>query len=98
MRPHAAIVGPERRSFASMISASDCGMPGAHIDKGGLELEIGFGDFEHLAASLFAFSAMVEICRDDRICRQGANAKIADESRDSLIGAKISLIGRFNSL
>jgi len=55
-------------------------MPGAHIDKGGLELEIGFGDFEHLAASLFAFSAMVEICRDDRICRQGANAKIADES------------------
>jgi hypothetical protein len=55
-------------------------MPGAHIDKGGLELEIGFGDFEHLAASLFAFSAMVEICRDDRI---GTNAKIADESDQS---------------
>jgi hypothetical protein len=55
-------------------------MTGAHIDKAGLELEIGFGDFEHLAASLFAFSAMVEICRDDWICRQRANAKIADES------------------
>jgi hypothetical protein len=34
-------------------------------DKAGLE--IGFGDFEHLAAPLFAFSARFEICRDDRI-------------------------------
>jgi hypothetical protein len=34
-------------------------------DKAGLE--IGFGDFEHLAASLFAFSARFEICREDRI-------------------------------
>ena len=40
------------------------------------ELEIGFGDFEHLAASLFAFSARFEICRDDRDCRQ-AKAQIA---------------------
>jgi hypothetical protein len=31
------------------------------------ELEIGFGDFEHLAASRFAFSARFEISRDDRI-------------------------------
>jgi hypothetical protein len=35
-----------------------------HMDKA--ELEIGFGDFEHLAASLFAFSATFEICRDIR--------------------------------
>ena len=34
------------------------------------ELEVGFGDFEHLAASRFAFSATFEICRDDRICHQ----------------------------
>jgi hypothetical protein len=27
------------------------------------ELEIGFGDFEHLGASLFAFSARLEICK-----------------------------------
>jgi hypothetical protein len=34
------------------------------MDKAGLEIEIGFGDFEHLAASLFAFSATFEIYRD----------------------------------
>ena len=43
------------------------------------ELEVGFGDFEHLAASLFAFSARFEICRDDRIVGR-AKAQIADES------------------
>ena len=43
------------------------------------ELEIGFGDFEHLAASLFAFSARFEISRDDRIVGR-AKAQIADES------------------
>jgi hypothetical protein len=42
-------------------------------------LEIGFGDFEHLAASLFAFSARFEICRDDRIVGR-AKAQIADKS------------------
>jgi hypothetical protein len=43
------------------------------MDKAGLELEIGVGDFEHLAASLFAaLSATFEICRDDTICRQGS--------------------------
>ena len=46
------------------------------MDKADPELEIGFGDFEHLMASLFAFSATFEICRD--VGR--ANAKIADES------------------
>ena len=40
------------------------------------EVEIGFGDFEHLMASLFAFSATFEICRD--VGR--ANAKIANEN------------------
>jgi hypothetical protein len=30
--------------------------------------EIGVGDFEDLAASLFAFSATFEICRNDRSC------------------------------
>jgi hypothetical protein len=49
------------------------------MDKAGLEIEIGFGDFEHLAASLFAFSATFEICRDDTICRQGSCQK-ADDS------------------
>jgi hypothetical protein len=43
------------------------------------EFQIGFGDFEHLAASLFAFSATFEICRDDRIVGR-ANAQITDES------------------
>ena len=53
-------------------------MPGGafHMDKGGPELEIGLGDFEHLMASLFAFSATLEICRD--VGR--ANAKIANEN------------------
>jgi hypothetical protein len=41
------------RSFASTRSASDAARLG--MDKA--ELEIGVGDFEHLAASLFAFSA-----------------------------------------
>ena len=41
-------------------------MPGGafHMDKAGPELEIGFGDIEHLIASLFASSATFEICRD----------------------------------
>jgi hypothetical protein len=43
------------------------------------ELDIGLGDFEHLAASLFAFSARFQICRDDRIVGR-AKAQIADES------------------
>ena len=47
------------------------------MDKAGLE--IGFGDFEHVAAPLFAFSARFEICRDDRIVGR-ANAQRADES------------------
>jgi hypothetical protein len=60
---HAAIVKPRTADrFASTRSASDAARPG--MDKA--ELEIGFGDFEHLAASLFAFSARLEICRDDR--------------------------------
>ena len=68
---------PERRSFASTSSASDLRHTwGAfHMDKAGLEIEIGFGDFEHLGASLFAFSATFEICRDDTICRQGSCQK-----------------------
>jgi len=38
-------------------------MPGAAFiwTKAGLELEIGLGEPEHLAASRFAFSAMFEI-------------------------------------
>jgi hypothetical protein len=39
-----------------------------HMTKAGVELEIGFRDFEHLAVPFFAFSATFEICRDDRIC------------------------------
>ena len=46
---------PERRSFASTSSASDFAHAwrAFHSDKAALELEIGFGDPEHLAASLF---------------------------------------------
>src|ERR1700730_15787184 len=59
-------------SFAATSSASDLrGTPGAPSWTK-LELEIGFGDFEHLAASPFAFSATLEICRDDRV---GGRAK-----------------------
>ena len=54
------------------------------MDRAGLEIEIGFGDFEHLGASLFAFSATFEI---DRFV--GAAAKTGRQ-RDSLITAKIS--------
>jgi hypothetical protein len=42
-----------------------------HMDKPASSFEISFGDFGHLAASLFAFSAMFEICRADRTRRQG---------------------------
>jgi len=64
----------ERRSFASTSSASDLlnAWDAFHMDKPALELEIGFGDPEYQAASLFAFSATFEICRDDTICRQGS--------------------------
>jgi hypothetical protein len=62
------------------------------------ELEIGFGDFGHLAASLFAFSARFEISRDDRIVGRGDKGPNSGRERDSLIGAKLSLIARFNSL
>jgi hypothetical protein len=60
-----------------------------HTNKAALELEIGFGDPEHPAASLFAFSATFEICRDDTICRQGS-CRNSGRQRDSLIGATIS--------
>jgi hypothetical protein len=77
------------RSFAATSSASDLrGTPGAPSWTK-LELEIGFGDFEHLAASPFAFSATFEICRDDTICRQGS-CRNSGRQRDSLIVAKIS--------
>jgi hypothetical protein len=73
----------ERRSFASTSSAICC-MPGASFTRTNhLELEIGFGDPEYLAASLFAFSATFEICRDDRICRQGS-CQNSGRRRDSL--------------
>ena len=55
------------------------------MDRAGLEIEIGFGDFEHLGASLFAFSATFEI---DRFV--GRAAAKTGRQRDSLITAKIS--------
>jgi hypothetical protein len=61
------------------------------------ELEIGFGDFGHLAASLFAFSVRFKICGNDRIVGR-AKAPNSGRERGSLIGTKISLIARFNSL
>ena len=73
-------------------------MPGAPFTwtKAGVEVAIGFRDFEHLAASVFALSAF-EICQDDRICRQG-RVPNSGRRRDSLITAETSLIARFNSL
>jgi hypothetical protein len=90
---------PERRSFASKSSASDFRMPGAPFTwtKAGVELEIGFRDFEHLGVPFFAFSATFEICRDDRICHQGRIPN-SGLKRDSLITSETSLIARFNSL
>jgi hypothetical protein len=44
-----------------------------HMDKA--ELEIGLGDFENVAASPFALSARVEICRGDRSCHHGESPK-----------------------
>jgi hypothetical protein len=74
-------------------------MPGAPFTwtKAGVELEIGFRDFEHLAVPFFAFSATFEICRDDRICHQGRIPN-SGLKRDSLITSETSLIARFNSL
>ena len=73
---HAAIVKPgtpdrSRRRARRAI----CGTPGDGQSRARDRL----GDFEHLAASLFAFSARFEICRDDRIVGR-AKAQIADES------------------
>ena len=41
--------------------------------------EIGVGNFEDLAASLSAFSATFEICRNDRSCSPRRSSQIADE-------------------
>src|ERR1700674_2237214 len=85
------------RSFAATSSASDLrGTPGAPSWTK-LELEIGFGDFEHLAASPFAFSGNVRDLSGRSDCRPGKCPNSGRE-RDSLIRAKISLIARFNSL
>jgi hypothetical protein len=78
------VVGAEpprrERSFPNLLPEASATIPASsasdlrarlgrlHMDKA--ELEIGFGDFEHLAASRFGFSATLEICRDDRICHQ----------------------------
>jgi hypothetical protein len=58
---------PERRSVASTSSLSDLwhAWGAFHMDNADLELGIGFGCFEHLAALFFAGSV-----RDDRICQQ----------------------------
>jgi hypothetical protein len=63
-RTRAAIVKPER-PIVRVDALGDRFAARLGTDKAGLE--IGFGDFEHLAASLFAFSARFEICREDRI-------------------------------
>jgi hypothetical protein len=51
-RPHAAFV--KLRNADRSRRRAICGMPRAAQDKAGLEFEIGYGDFEHLAASLCA--------------------------------------------
>ena len=87
-RTRAAIVKPgtpdrSRRRARRAI----CGTPGDGQSRARDRL----GDFEHLAASLFAFSARFEICRDDRIVGRGKGPNSGRE-RDSLIRAKLSLI------
>ena len=47
--------------------------------------------------AFFAFSATLEICRDDRICHQERMPN-SGQKRTSLISAETSLIARFNSL
>src|SRR5260370_10519410 len=74
---HAAIVKPRNASIVRGDALGERFAARLGMDKA--ELEIGFGDFEHLAASLFAFSARLEICRDDRIAGR-VKAQIADES------------------
>ena len=73
-------------------------MPGAPFTwtKAGVELEIGFRDFEYLAAP-FSPPRQVGDCRDDRICHQGEMPNSGGK-RDSLISAESTLIARFNSL
>jgi len=89
----AAIVKPGTPDRASTRSASDL----RHAWDGQSRARDRLGDFEHPAASLFAFSARFEICRDDRIVGRGKGPNSGRE-RDSLIRAKLSLIARFNSL
>ena len=97
MRPMPPSRSSERRSFASTSSTRDLqhasgahGPPASSSKSASATSSI-------WPASLFAFSAMFEICRDDRICRQG-KCQNSGRERDSLIRAKISLIARFNSL
>jgi hypothetical protein len=68
---------PERRSFASTSSASDFRMPGAPFTwkKAGVELEIGFRDFEHLAAAPFRLLGNVGNLSGRSDFSPGANAK-----------------------
>jgi hypothetical protein len=66
----------------------------SHGQKPASSLRIGFRTFERIWWRLFRFSAMFQICRDDRICRQGECQNTGRE-RDSLITAETSLIARF---
>jgi hypothetical protein len=68
---------------------------GAHMDAG-LELEIGFGDVEHLGGVPARLLGNSRSVGDDRICREG-KCQNSGRERDSLIRPKISLIARFNS-
>jgi hypothetical protein len=67
-------------------------IPGAPFTwtKAGLEIEIGFRDFKHLAAN-FSPSRQHSNCRDDRICHQG-ECPTSGRKRDSLITVETSLI------
>jgi hypothetical protein len=78
--------------------ASDFRMPGAPFTwtKAGLELEIGFGEFEHLAAP-FSPSRQVSRSVGTSDLSPGERPNSGEE-RDSLITVKSSLIARFNSL
>src|SRR3984893_18058905 len=90
---------PERRSFASTEIAGR--FPYArrafHMEKSRRRASRSASATSNIGGAFFAFSATLEICRDDRICHQERMPN-SGRKRDSLISAETSLIARFNSL
>jgi hypothetical protein len=84
---------PERRSFASTEFGER--FPYArrafHMDKSRRRASRSASATSNIGGAFFAFSATLEICRDDRICHQERMPN-SGRKRDSLISAETSLI------